>query len=161
MSICLHLGITPEQLTALLNIVEINLGKKSSDPLRDVLGQLTDKNESEEYEEDFIISIINTRVWNGRCQDLVIAKQGHFSVGGQTIQRPGTYDNSKFVGWATQVETGQSYRADHAFVDFQVPAHAKKLPLVYVHGYGGSGVCWQMNTRWAGWFRYSHVTPGV
>ena len=67
MSICLHLGITPEQLTALLNIVEINLGKKSSDPLRDVLGQLTDKNESEEYEEDFIISIINTRVWNGRC----------------------------------------------------------------------------------------------
>ena len=43
MSICLHLGITPEQLTALLNIVEINLGKKSSDPLRDVLGQLTDK----------------------------------------------------------------------------------------------------------------------
>ena len=78
------------------------------------------------------------------AQDLVIAKQGHFSVGGQTIQHPGTYDNSKFVGWATQVETGQSYRADHAFVDFQVPAHAKKLPLVYVHGYGGSGVCWQM-----------------
>ena len=31
------------------------------------------------------------------AQDLVIAKQGHFSVGGQTIQRPGTYDNSKFV----------------------------------------------------------------
>ena len=24
------------------------------------------------------------------AQDLVIAKQGHFSVGGQTIQRPGT-----------------------------------------------------------------------
>ena len=41
------------------------------------------------------------------AQDLVIAKQGHFSVGGQTIQRPGTYDNSKFVGWATQVETGR------------------------------------------------------
>ena len=38
------------------------------------------------------------------AQDLVIAKQGHFSVGGQTIQRPGTYDNSKFVGWATQVD---------------------------------------------------------
>ena len=94
------------------------------------------------------------------AQDLVIAKQGHFSVGGQTIQRPGTYDNSKFVGWATQVETGQSYRADHAFVDFQVPAHAKKIAF---------GLCswlwwlWGMlanDTRWAGWFRYSHVTPG-
>lgn len=36
-SICLHLGITKEQLTALLNIVEINLGKQSSEPLRKVL----------------------------------------------------------------------------------------------------------------------------
>lgn len=78
------------------------------------------------------------------AQNITIAKQGHFSVGGQTIQRPGTYDNSKFVGWATQEETGQSYRADHAFVDFQIPADGKKMPLVYVHGFGGSGVGWQM-----------------
>lgn len=78
------------------------------------------------------------------AQNITIAKQGHFSVGGQTVQRPGAYDNSKFVGWAAQEETGQSYRADHAFVDFQIPVDSKKLPLVYVHGYGGSGVCWQM-----------------
>lgn len=78
------------------------------------------------------------------AQNITIAKQGHFSVGGQTIQRPGTYDNSKFVGWATQEETGQSYRADHAFVDFQIPTDGKKIPLVYVHGFGGSGVGWQM-----------------
>ncbi|WP_455625526.1 cupin domain-containing carboxymuconolactone decarboxylase family protein [Parabacteroides sp.] len=43
MSICLHLGITPGQLTALLNIVEINLGKNTSDPFRSILEQLTDK----------------------------------------------------------------------------------------------------------------------
>lgn len=78
------------------------------------------------------------------AQNITIAKQGHFSVGGQTIQHPGAYDNQKFVGWATQEEAGQSYRADHAFVDFQIPADSKKLPLVYVHGFGGSGVCWQM-----------------
>ena len=79
------------------------------------------------------------------AQELVaIRKQGHFSVGGTTIQRLGTYDNRKFVGWAEQEETGQSYRADHAFVDFQIPADSKLLPLVYVHGYGGSGVCWQI-----------------
>ena len=73
------------------------------------------------------------------AQELVaIRKQGHFSVGGTTIQRPGAYDNSKFVGWAEQEETGQSYRADHAFVDYQIPADSKLLPLVYVHGYGGS-----------------------
>lgn len=41
MSICLHLGITAEQLSALLNIVETNLGKTYSEPLRGVLTQLT------------------------------------------------------------------------------------------------------------------------
>ena len=78
------------------------------------------------------------------AQNLVIAKQGHFSAGGKMIQHEGAYDNSKFVGWATQVETGQSYRADHAFVDYQIPADAQKQSLVYIHGYGGSGVCWEM-----------------
>ena len=41
MSICRHLGITAEQLSALLNIVETNLGKTYSEPLRGVLTQLT------------------------------------------------------------------------------------------------------------------------
>lgn len=43
MSICLHLGITTEQLTALLNIVEINLGKDSSEPFRELLKQVSNK----------------------------------------------------------------------------------------------------------------------
>lgn len=43
MSICLHLGITAEQISALLNIVETNLGKTCSEPLREVLNQLTEK----------------------------------------------------------------------------------------------------------------------
>lgn len=76
--------------------------------------------------------------------DIKIAKQGSFAVGGTTIQRDGTYDNSKFVGWAEQIETGQSYRGDHAFVNYQIPAKANKYPLVFIHGYGGSGVCWEM-----------------
>ena len=42
-AICLHLGIMPEQLSALLNIVETNLGKNYSEPLRIVLNQLTEK----------------------------------------------------------------------------------------------------------------------
>ncbi len=37
MSICLHLGITRQQLSALLDIVENNLGKDASDSLRKVL----------------------------------------------------------------------------------------------------------------------------
>lgn len=43
MSICLNLGYTPQQLTALLNIVEMNLGKASSEPLREVLKQITER----------------------------------------------------------------------------------------------------------------------
>lgn len=43
MSICLHLGITAVQLSALLNIVETNLGKTYSESLRGVLNQLTEK----------------------------------------------------------------------------------------------------------------------
>ena len=77
-------------------------------------------------------------------EPLQIARQGNFTVGGTTLQREGTYDNSKFVGWATQVETGQSARVNHAFVDYQVPTNARRLPLMFVHGYGGSGVCWEM-----------------
>lgn len=42
-TICLHLGIMPEQLSALLNIVETNLGKNYSEPLRIVLNQLIEK----------------------------------------------------------------------------------------------------------------------
>lgn len=53
---------------------------------------------------------------------LTIAGQGQFTVGGKTIQRPGTYDNSKFVGWATQEETGQRASVDHAFVSYQILA---------------------------------------
>lgn len=41
MGICLHLGITPEQLTALLDIVEVNLGPASATPLREVLNRVT------------------------------------------------------------------------------------------------------------------------
>ncbi|WP_413852551.1 alpha/beta hydrolase [Candidatus Ruminimicrobium bovinum] len=75
---------------------------------------------------------------------LKIQKQGSFAAGGQIIQRDGVYDNSKFVGWAEQDETGQAYHADHAFVEYQIPAKAKKSSLVFIHGYGGSGMCWKM-----------------
>lgn len=67
-------------------------------------------------------------------QPLIIERQGSFSVGGKTIQHDGKYDNSKFVGWATQVETGQSTRVDHAFVNYQIPVNSKRLSLIFVHG---------------------------
>lgn len=41
MAMCLHIGITPEQLNALLNITETNLGRQYSEPIRKVLTTLT------------------------------------------------------------------------------------------------------------------------
>lgn len=41
-AICMHLGFTAKQLSAVLNIVETNLGKTYSEPLRGVLNRLTE-----------------------------------------------------------------------------------------------------------------------
>ncbi|MBR1768964.1 MAG: carboxymuconolactone decarboxylase family protein [Bacteroidales bacterium] len=40
MAICLHIGISPEQLSALLDITELNIGNKYSEPMREVLNNL-------------------------------------------------------------------------------------------------------------------------
>ena len=74
---------------------------------------------------------------------LMIERQGQFPVGGTTIERPGTFDPDTFTGWTNPVQDGQTYRCDHAFARYQIPVNAKKLPLVFVHGFGGDGVCWE------------------
>lgn len=42
-----------------------------------------------------------------RNKPLLIARQGSFAVGGNILQRPGTYDNSRFPGWGQAVEAGR------------------------------------------------------
>lgn len=74
---------------------------------------------------------------------IAISRQGQFPVGGTTIQRPGTFDPDTFVGWTDQDQAGQSYRCDHAFARYQIPDSTRRFPLVFVHGYGGDGVCWE------------------
>ena len=61
-----------------------------------------------------MISILANCALNVIAQNLVIERQGHFSVGGSVIQHEGVYDNSKFVGWATQVEKGQKARLSNS-----------------------------------------------
>lgn len=77
------------------------------------------------------------------AEPLVIERQGEFAVGGTTIQRPGTFDPDTFRGWTDPVQDGQTYRCDHAMARYQIPATATGLPLVFVHGFGGDGVCWE------------------
>ena len=73
---------------------------------------------------------------------IMIERQGDFAVGGTTLTRPGTFAPDTFTGWSNPVQAGQTYRCDHAMAHYQIPVYARRLPLVFVHGYGGDGVCW-------------------
>jgi hypothetical protein len=68
---------------------------------------------------------------------LVIQEQGSFAVGGTVTTNPGTFDPYRLT------PEGQTLHGDHAYVFYQVPANARKLPLVLWHGAGQFGKTWE------------------
>jgi hypothetical protein len=68
---------------------------------------------------------------------LVIAEQGSFAVGGKVITNPGTFDSAK------PTPEGQTLHGDHAYVSYQIPVKARKLPLVLWHGAGQFSKTWE------------------
>ncbi len=68
---------------------------------------------------------------------LIIQEQGSFVAGGTTITNPGTFDPYK------PTPEGQTFRGDHAYVFYQVPANARKYPLVMWHGIGQFSKTWE------------------
>jgi hypothetical protein len=68
---------------------------------------------------------------------LAIQEQGSFAVGGTVIANPGTYDAVK------RGPEGQTLHGDHAYVFYQVPVDARKLPLVLWHGLGQFSKTWE------------------
>lgn len=68
---------------------------------------------------------------NAKNTALMIQEQGSFAVGGTVLQNPGTFDPRKPADPA-----GQSYHGDHAYVFYQKPVNARKLPLMFLHGAG-------------------------
>lgn len=70
---------------------------------------------------------------------LTISDQGSFFVGGRTVSVPGKFDPR----FAAETEDGQSFPVDHAFVRYQVPANASRLPVVMVHGQGQFSKTWE------------------
>lgn len=68
---------------------------------------------------------------------LVIEEQGSFAVGGTVITNPGTYDPVQ------RTPEGQTFHGDHAYVFYQVPVKARKLPLVFWHGIGQFSKTWE------------------
>lgn len=89
----------------------------------------------------FVIATVGATSFASR--PIMIERQGQFAVVGTTIERPGTFNPDTFVGWTNPVQDGQTYRCDNAFARYQIPADARRLPLVFVHGFGGDGVCWE------------------
>src|SRR5437868_5299040 len=68
---------------------------------------------------------------------LVIEEQGSFAVGGTVVTNPGTFDPYRLT------PEGQTLHGDHAYVFYQVPANARRLPLVLWHGAGQFGKTWE------------------
>ncbi|WP_300601006.1 alpha/beta fold hydrolase [Niabella sp.] len=69
---------------------------------------------------------------------LVIETQGSFAVGGSIFTAPGNFE----VANALKPD-GQTFHGDHAYVFYQVPSKARKLPLVFLHGAGQSKKTWE------------------
>ena len=68
---------------------------------------------------------------------LTISEQGSFAVGGTVVTNPGTFDQYN------QTPEGQTFHGDHAYVFYQVPANARKYPLVMWHGIGQFSKTWE------------------
>jgi hypothetical protein len=75
---------------------------------------------------------------------IVLQEQGSFSVGGTVKRAPGTFDPIAQGGYTpTPNPQGQTLHGDHAYVFFQVPVDARRLPLVFWHGHGQSAQTWE------------------
>ena len=74
---------------------------------------------------------------NGKTAPLIIKEQGSFAVGGTVISNPGAFDPYK------PTPEGQTFHGDHAYVFYQVPVNARKLPLVLWHGAGQFSKTWE------------------
>jgi len=73
----------------------------------------------------------------GKPAPLVIQQQGSFAVGGTVIRNPGTFDPLK------PTPAGQTFHGDHAYAFYQIPANARRLPLVLWHGAGQFSKSWE------------------
>jgi hypothetical protein len=74
---------------------------------------------------------------NEKSGPLMIQEQGSFAGGGKVITRPGAYDA------INRSPAGQTLHGDHAYVFYQVPVRARKLPLVFWHGIGQFSKTWE------------------
>jgi len=76
---------------------------------------------------------------------IVIQEQGSFAIGGSIVTAPGTFDPIAQGAYnpAGPDSRGQTLHGDHAYVFYQRPVNARRLPLVFWHGHGQSAKTWE------------------
>src|SRR4051794_28877707 len=79
---------------------------------------------------------------------VTIAAQGSFAVGGTVTGRDGTFDPCDPMNPA-----GQTLHGDHARVSFQIPVDARRLPLLFWHGWWSDSSCWDTTSDGRDGFR--------
>ncbi|MBQ7545206.1 MAG: alpha/beta fold hydrolase [Synergistaceae bacterium] len=72
------------------------------------------------------------------AEPIVIQEQGSFTAGGKVAVNSG-----EFVFADLWSPSGQTAYGDHAYVWYQIPEKAKKLPMVFLHGGGQSKKTWE------------------
>ncbi len=79
------------------------------------------------------------------AEAIVIQEQGSFAVGGSIVTGPGTFDPIAQGAYnpAGPDSRGQTLHGDHAYVFYQRPVNARRLPLVFWHGHGQSAKTWE------------------
>ena len=76
---------------------------------------------------------------------LPVQEQGSFAIGGTIVTTPGTFDPIAQGAYnpAGADPKGQTLHGDHAYVFYQVPVNARRVPLVFWHGHGQSAKTWE------------------
>ena len=82
--------------------------------------------------------ILSLNAGLAEAKPITIAEQGSFTVGGTYKEKPGTFSQKNFIA-----EDGQRAYGDFAYVEYQKPVKAKKLPLIFQHGGAQSKRTWE------------------
>ena len=69
---------------------------------------------------------------------IVLEAQGSFAVGGTTVTHDGEFSMEHFTA-----PEGQTAYGDHAYVFYQIPVNARKLPMVFQHGAAQTKRTWE------------------
>jgi pimeloyl-ACP methyl ester carboxylesterase len=75
----------------------------------------------------------------GHDAPITIVEQGSFFVGGTEVAAPGKFDPTL----RNTSDAGQTFPIDQMYVQYQIPQHARRFPLVMIHGANSTGTVWE------------------